>query len=295
MSQKTLSHTFKTQIHKLILKICHSLELPLHFNHKGPKLFTEYQRISLIILFRRSKKSLRDFIRELPEYKWVDWLGLKILPSKSTLHSWLQQIPQKTIRLFNSIILKEEMPSLMAIDATGIDSWQRSRHYEKRIGESHMPYAKLDILIDTERKLIHDHNLRMKPRHDSIGAASILRRTKLRNIKILGDKGYDSEKLHELAVKKRNILYAPVRKSSRKIPKGIHRRRCAQGDEDYPQRNTVESTIHSLKSTRVPTLKSKKHFMKKREMAWTILVYNIEKLNRLINLYKWLLTQPFWT
>ena len=139
MKQKTISRTFRHELHKQILKICHSVCLPLHCNKKGPKRFTEHQRIGLIILFQRSRLSLREFVTRLPEQKWISWLDLKQLPSKSTLHSWLERIPEKIIRLFNAIILRKEKPSLMAIDATGIDSWQRSRHYERRIGEDYMP------------------------------------------------------------------------------------------------------------------------------------------------------------
>jgi len=35
--------------------------------------------------------------------------------------------------------------------------------------------------------------------------------------------------------------------------------------------------MHALKSMK-PNLKSKLHYMKKREFAWTIITYNIEKL-----------------
>ena len=36
-----------------LIKLFHSSDLPLHFNKTGYKDFTNYQRISLIIIFRR--------------------------------------------------------------------------------------------------------------------------------------------------------------------------------------------------------------------------------------------------
>ena len=286
MTQITIPYTFRHELNDVILKVCHSLEIPLHHNNKGPKLFTEYQKLTVVILFSRSKKPLREFVNEFPESKWPDWLNLRRIPSKSVLHNWLLETSLEFIRLFNQILLEEEKPSLMAIDATGIDSWQRSRHYERRVFEDkpHMPYAKLDSIIDTETMLIHDFVLRVKPRHDTLGARSILGRMRFREVKILGDKGYDSEKLHELAFSKGNIFYAPVRKFSRKRPKCRHRKRCSEGDEDYFRRNTVESVFHSLKHTRISSLKSKKSYMKKREMGWKVIVYNIQILNKRINL-----------
>ena len=281
MTQTYMQHSFRHKLHRQLIKLYHFLGIPLHKNYFGPKIFTQYQKLSLIILFRRSKKSLRDFVTELLESKWPTWLGLKALPSKSALHSWLEEFPVTFIRKVNSLLLLDETPELMAIDASGIDSWHRSRHYEKRIGAPNMPYSKLDIMIVTEKMLIYDHNLRMKPRHDTIGATSIFRRTRLKGVTILGDGGYDSEPLHKEVRLKGNWLFAPVRKG-RKTPKGWNRKRCKKGDERYHRRSTVESAFHSLKRRVVPMLRSKKSHMKKKEMAWYVIVYNMDKLGKQI-------------
>ena len=50
----------------------------------------------------------------------------------------------------------------MAIDATGIDSWQLSRHYAWRIGEPYIPHAKLDALIDVKDSIILDYHFWLK-------------------------------------------------------------------------------------------------------------------------------------
>lgn len=264
----------------MIINVCNSVEMPLHFNKHGPKIFTNYQRVALIILYKRSKKSLRDFVNELYESLWPKWLGLREIPGKSTLHDWLNLFEMSVIRQLHKAVLADKQPKLMSVDATGLDSWQRSRHFEKRIGEPNMPYAKLDVLIDTDTMLIHDFVLRMKPRHDVIGAESIFKRNKLLGVKILGDKGYDSEKLHELVDEKGGTFYAPLRKSSRNRPRGRFRRECLIDDADYPKRNCSESGFHALKQRFLPTLKCRQHNLKKREVAWVIILYN---LTRIIN------------
>lgn len=284
MIQKTINQDFRHKIHFNVIKLCHSLDMPLHYNRKGPKSFTNYQRVGLIVLFLRSRKSLRKFIEELDESKWLSWLGLKKKPKKSTLHDWLQLFDLKLIRLLIQSLLSEEKPSIMAIDGTGIDSWKRSRHYEHRIGDSHMPYAKFEILIDTDTKLIHDFVLRTKPRHDVLGATTMCKRMKHQGIKFVMDKGFDSELLHKLIRSMGNILYAPVRNSPRKVPKGFYRKKCVNGDPDYGKRNSIESTIKVFKQTIIGELRSKKHYMKKREIAWGVLVYNIERINKITSL-----------
>ncbi len=85
MIQTQISNQYEVKLHEHIIKLCHKLILPLHYNHKGPKIYTNYQRVAMIILYIRSKKSLIDFLEEFVETKWISWLGLKEIPGKSTM------------------------------------------------------------------------------------------------------------------------------------------------------------------------------------------------------------------
>ena len=141
-----------------------------------------------------------------------------------------------------------------------------------------MPYAKADFFVDIDTFLIHDFILRVKPRHDTIGAKTFFKRCSYKNIFVPMDKAYDSEPLHELAEQKGIISYAPVRNFCVRKPRGKHRRRCFQErPERASRRCLIESTIRSLKSC-FRTLRSRKHFLKKRELGWQVLVYNLRIL-----------------
>ena len=277
MTQTVISNTLKNELLSQLINLFHVSGFRLHPNRFGPKVYSEFQRMSLVALFRRSKKSLRDFVAELPEMRWPSWLDLKELPSKSSLHSWCKRYSVKVTRKLNKLLLRQENPMILSVDATGLESWKRSRHYEKRIGQAPLPYAKLDVLVDIQRFLIHDHVLRTKPRHDVLGAETMFKRTPIRNGLVLGDKGYDSEPLHEIAKKHKMTLFAPVRESSRNMPRGKNRQRCLQGHPLKTKRSLVESTIKALKAKH-NTLRSKLAHMKKKEVAWNILIYNLERL-----------------
>jgi hypothetical protein len=163
--------------------------LPLHFNKTGNKEFTNYQRVSIIILFERSKKSIRDFIDEFYESKWVFWWGLKKIPKKSTLHDWLKIFKLEWIRKIGKMLLPKKV-NLGVVDGTGIDSWQRLRHYEKRVGEIQsppMPYAKIDLFADVETRKILDFNLVCRRQHDIIATEKMMKRNKLKEVIILGE------------------------------------------------------------------------------------------------------------
>ena len=202
MLQQIILPKHNNKLEEQLIKLFHSSDLPLHFNKTVNKEFTNYQRISIIILFQRSKKSLRTFIDEdLKESRWISYLGLKKIPKKSTLHDWLKIFNMKIIRKIAKVLLPKKI-ELTSIDGTGFDSWQRSRHYEKRAEEigrlPQMPYAKVDLFIDVKTQTILDFSLITHREHDVKVAEKIFKRNSIRNIIGLGDKGYDSENLHEI-------------------------------------------------------------------------------------------------
>ena len=276
MLQNILLNQYNNPLEKEFIKLFHSSNLPIHSNKTGNKEFTNYQRISVIILFRRSKKALRDFIKELQESKWISWLQLIRIPSKSTLHNWIKLFQMKTIKqLFNQ--LKPKKSKLTAIDGTGFDSFHRSRHYEKRVGFTQMPYAKVDLFVDVKSKEIIDFSLVTHHQHDIIAAKQFVKRNSLKGIIVLCDKGYDSEGFHRQIFDRGGKLYAPVRKSSRKFPKGWFRKQCLELPDFMGQRSIVECINAVIKRRFLNSLRSKKSHMKKREFAWSMIVYNLTK------------------
>ncbi|MFQ5621249.1 MAG: hypothetical protein ACE5FT_05380 [Candidatus Nanoarchaeia archaeon] len=104
--QTQLSNTYKYDLLSEILKLCHKVPLQRHSNHYGPKTFMETQKVVLVILYRRSKLSLIDFIAQLPELRWVEWLQLKEIPGKSTLHDWTKKFTTEFTRKLNALLSK---------------------------------------------------------------------------------------------------------------------------------------------------------------------------------------------
>src|SRR3989338_4629978 len=310
MFQQIILPKYNNKLEEELIKLFHSSDLPLHFNKTVNKEFTNYQRVSIIILFHRSRKSIRAFIDEdLSESRWISYLGLKKIPKKSTLHDWLKIFNMKIIRKICKVLLPKEI-ELTSIDGTGFDSWQRSRHYEKRVGEvhlPHMPYAKTDIFIDVKTQIVLDFSLITHREHDVKGAERIFKRNKIKNIIGLGDKGYDSEKLHKIARTKGITFYAPVRKMDKKgsknqKPKGKHRRECIILPKFMGMRSINETVNSVLKRTQINNLKNKKSYTKKREFGWNIILYNIKRKikttpKKISQTFFYLISliYPFWT
>jgi hypothetical protein len=178
---------------------------------------------------------------------------------------------------------------LASIDLTGIDAWQRSRHYEKKCAEfegkklAPMNYAKTSFFIDVKTKIILDWDLVMSREHDVKIAERIFRRNNLKGIRGLGNKGYDSEHLHEIARENGIDFFAPTRKMNKRAfsyqrPKGFYRRQYNENPpEDRGMRSISENVNWILKGTQIDYLRSKRDFMKQKELGWHVILHNIKR------------------
>ncbi|GAF71487.1 unnamed protein product [marine sediment metagenome] len=286
MRQITLAHP-PNKLEKQLLNLFHSSNLPLHFNKTGNKEFTNYQRISLIIIFRRENKSIRDFLEDLKESKWICWLGLKKIPKKSTFHDWLILFNMKLIRGLIDLSVDKNNLKVTAIDGSGVETNFKSSYYKKRLkdfGEKiKNSYHKIDILVDVYgKKQIIDYSFLLKNRHDSFVAKKILKKIKFKRCKILADRGYPNYDFIETAKRKQNNFVSPQKNYGERCRHDNFRReRKIRNYESnkpiYRRRVIVESVFSSLKRKQKLKLKSRLCYMKKREMGWHILFYNIRR------------------
>ena len=275
----------QNEIVVLVNKVLHHVQIPLHWNYRGPKIYTTRQLIALLILKARENKSLRRFVSWLKETKWPEWLKLKEIPSYVTIHRALKRFNLSILREINKVIVSFLSSKKKALDSTGIDVIHRSKHYERRVGLFRERFPKLDILGDIENYLIEDWNFKLKERHDIIGAKSIIKRAKkVDSIDLWADKAYDSEELHQLAHNKGFTLLAPTRKSPRKKPRGFFRRLVDKRikEKDKNERPKVETIFSILKRVYGETIRARLGYMKKREMAWKIIVMNVEKVIKIL-------------
>ena len=287
MIQQIILPNYKNELEKQLLNLFHSSNLPLHFNKTGYKDFTNYQRISLIVIFRRENKPIRDFLKWLKESKWVLWLGLKRIPGKSTFHDWLALFDMKLIRSLINFSIDTQNLKVTAIDGSGIDTNFKSSYFKKRLndfGEKiKSSYHKLDILVDVYgKKQIIDYSFLLKNRHDSFVAKRLLKKIKLKKCKILADKGYPNYDFIELMKTKQNNFISPPKNYGEKCRHNNFKREkkirnFKSNKLIYRRRVIVECVFSSLKRKQNLKLRSRLSYMKKREMGWHILFYNIRR------------------
>jgi hypothetical protein len=285
--QQIILPRFNSELEEQLINLFHSSDLPLHFNKTGNKDFTNYQRLSLIIVFRRENKPIREFIKDLRESKLVSWLGLPRIPKKSTFHDWLMLFDNETIRELNNLLVDISSLKVTAIDGSGIQANFQSPYYQKRLKEMgkkmKRSYNKLDILVDVYgKKQILDYSFLLKNRNDSFVAKKLLKRIKFRRCKILADKGYQDYSFADTAKQRENNFISPPKNYRGKCRHNnfARARKIANYESNkgiYRRRGIVESVFSSLKRKQHLKLRSRIDYMKKREMSWHILYYNLRR------------------
>jgi len=283
--------SFKKELNELIL----SLNLPKYSNKMGNKQFTEAQKLSTVILYFRSNKSLRVFCEEFKETKWPIWLELKFEIKKSTLNDWVKSFDLSFIKKILDKTNSAEKPELLRIDGTGIATQFKSSYFQKRLNEfGQKPksnFHKLDIIADMNgKKKIKDYSFLMKQRHDIPVAWKLFKRFMLENIVIVADKRYFDYGLFRLMKAKNNYLLFPPKNFGGKC---IHnnliyreiRINYHKYKDIYNKRSNVEGIFSALKRTVLTKIVSKKCSTKKREMGFKIIIYNMNKnVNFILNL-----------
>jgi hypothetical protein len=275
---------FKDEINEIIL----SLNLPKYSNKTGNKQFTENQKLTCVILYFRSKLSLREFCDYFnQETMWPRWLQLRYKITKSTLNRWIQGFSMDFIKQILQETIKYDSPEILGIDGTGLSSKYKSSYYQKRLMDYGLnpksPYHKLDIICDLKgKKKIYDFTFTMKQYNDKKQAKRLFNRFKLRNITIIGDKGYYYFYLFSKMKSMNNIfIVPPLNKGGREIHNNIVRKQFQQTFKDYqdlyPLRNNVEGVFSALKRTILTKIVSKKATSKRREVSFKIIIYNMKK------------------
>ena len=273
------------KFHKQILEIYHSLNLPEHFNNTGNKQFTNFQRFAIILLFVRSRRSLRLFCEEFKETKWSHYLKLEYEITKSSLSRWINLFNLNQIEKALNETTKNIKPKISAIDGTGIDSTHKSSYYKKRIRECtgrypKQKYHKTNIIIDVFSGMILNFKIYLRDRNDSFIGKKLVKKYKHKNTLILADKGYPDFDFEDMVGKTNHFISPPKKNEGGKHNrlKSLKKKRLFNDYSHlYSLRNNVESENSSLKRVEGLKLRCRKHTKKRVEFGIMILLHNIRR------------------
>lgn len=282
--------------YKKVADFCYELfrisELPLYFSKFSNRIYSNYQKLFLLVYKQFRKFTYEDLLTDLGSNQPLrEYLGLQYLPHYTTLIKFAAQLPAKVLGKL-VIAFAQLMPhtNKIAIDATGLSLDNASSHYCKRLGIPYKkrPFMKTTFAVDIETFCILLCRMRKKPRHDTKDAKPMIVELAKHYSPDLfyADRGYDDNNLFKLVVE-RLKAFPLIFQRRQDVPK--HRRKgeyrkWAFGIFDYGeylQRNRGETSNSIYKKRFGSSVKSRRLKMQRVEILLRVVAYNIDRLIRL--------------
>ncbi|UIO99497.1 IS5 family transposase [Halobaculum sp. CBA1158] len=236
--------------------------------------YTLRQHIVLLCLKVRKNTTYRTLLDELIEMPRIrSAIGLEELPSPSTLCKALNRLDMAVWRvLLNLSITLLPTSGVVGIDASGFDRSHASKHYTKRTKLT-IQQLKVTLLVDTRANATLDLHVTTTRKHDSQIAPSLIKRNTGEVTILLGDKGYDDQKVRAVA---RDAGVRPLIKHREFSP--LHKAWNARLDADlYGQRSQNETVNSRLKRKYGAFVRSRHWWKQFRELVVGCLTHNIDK------------------
>ena len=167
---------------------------------------------------------------------------------------------------------------VVGIDASGFDRSHASKHYTKRTKLT-IQQLKVTLLVDTRANAILDLHVMTTRKHDSQIEPSLIKGNRDNVSILLGDKGYDDQKVRVLAREENIRPLVKHREFS-----SLHKAWNACLDSDlYGQRSQSETVNSRLKRKYGAFVRSRRWWKQFRELALACIAHNLDRaIQRLV-------------
>jgi hypothetical protein len=269
--------------------------LPAYSGRFSRHDFSQPQLFAILVLKVFFKTDFRGIVAILAEWPHLRRaLGLKKIPHYSTLCYAQERLLKdgRFDRLLSAVWKQARLQGLIdrkpefAIDATGLETRHVSAHYMNRRGEQHFEqrtWPKLTAVYHTATHLIAGAVAGRGPSSDSSQCPPAIRQAaaNLHPHRVLGDKGYDSEPIHQLCRDELGIGSTVIplnpRNTGRKWPKTKYRRQMRKRffKRVYGQRWQAESGFSRHKRRLGSALTARSETTQRSEILLRVLVHNL--------------------
>ncbi len=261
-----------TKLVNKIKRLIRRVGLPRWLHRFGPKKYEFLDHALAYIIKQECRLGYRRVT------KLLRWLGFNC-PCSSALCMSFHKLPLAIWQMLLKATTVHKL-NLVAIDSSGMSRPLPSPHYYRRIDK---PYPidiplKISIAVDTRKKKICALRLRSRRAHDIRDAKYLINKHPSKHSKIIADKAYDAQWLHEFCQDKSIFAVIPIRKRS-KPRVGITRLRFTSQKKytkkTYYRREMVESTFKAIKCKFGASVNSVKFSAQRAEMYCRAIAHNI--------------------
>jgi len=212
------------------------------------------------------------------------------VPGHSVIHRGMHQVSLRYIRKLATMVVVECRHQGMdiAVNSSGFRTDSTSTWFDIRIRHesTRRDFLKLHIAIDIATGIIHGFTITPGPAHESPEFKRLMRQIPTVGT-VMADKAFSSRKNCQLVADKRGTPYLCFKDNVRERSGGSFAwTRSFRDYHDHPdtwmtiyhRREMVEAVFSSIKQRWSDSLASRHRWLRWRELALKVLVYNIKQL-----------------
>jgi len=278
---KMKKENFYKKLIERIKSAVRAARIPRSFSKRKNNVFSNEQHIVIQVLMQLEGKALRA----MPDF--LDLLKSELHLARAihftTINKFALRLKQTFLEVIIAKMVRSNEASLVAIDGTGFSLNVRSPYFCTIAGERNR-FMQTNVAVEVKRRLILAVKLRRKKRNENMDVPYLMEQSskQLPITAFLMDRGFDSEKNHELANNLGTKSIAPVRRENVPIcrTQGRFRKQLKRDfpSEIYCQRVIIESIFSAVKRRFGCSLLAKKFNSQKNELLSRFIAYNAEKL-----------------
>ena len=275
---------------KVLFLLFEIIRFPKHFSKFSNKIFDNWQLFALLIIRAKTNQSPEDLIEQyLPgNTGLLNALALRKIPTASAIRKFARRLKAKWghSALAGCSALAGLKSICSGIDGTGHSKLKGSKHYYRRTGKraKRKDFVKVVGLDDLTTQLVLALKIRKKSRHDNVDfKSSVNKVARFVDIDlVIGDKGFDAQKNHELAHKHGALLIAPLRNQNVPVwrTRGEDRKKLKRyfPKRKYHRRSKKETVWGVVKQKMGDAVTSLNFHMQKIELLCRYLAYNVDSI-----------------
>lgn len=212
------------------------------------------------------------------------------VPGHSVIHRGMSRVRMRYIRKLNALPIRKYRQRGMdiTVDSSGFRTSNTSKWFDIRIGKKNtrQKYLKLHIAVDITTGIIQAFTVTPGRRHGSPQFSRLMHR--LPDVgKVMADKGFSSRENCQIVADKGGTPYICFKDNATGRTKGslawsasyqAYQENEEAWMDEYHKRELAEAVFSSLKQRWNETIASRRSWLRWRELAIKVLVYNTKQL-----------------
>ena len=243
----------------------------------------------LKVMTRRTYDEIESYVECMSE-EIQHHFHVTRIPGHSVIHRGMSRVRMRYLRKLNAVLIRayRQQGMNVAVDSSGFRTSNTSKWFDIRIRKRNTQrnYLKLHIAVDITTRIIQAFTVTPGRRNESPEFSRLMHQ--LSDVgHVMADKGFSSRENCQIVADKNGVPYICFKDNATGRTKGCpawsasyqtYQENKKAWLDEYHQRELVEAVFSSLKQRWNESIASRQRWLRWRELAIKIVVYNTKQL-----------------